>query len=366
MFGENYLQMVSARVTIFVFISTILLFATACLNGKENKVKKYEFDDNHEIEQLLLENTKAKNFLVLILTVPKCQLCFSIKNITTRTSGLPPNVIFRSVDVNKPSNKWISQLTRDYSFPTTLIFTPENKLAAYIKGANIPNIKEGFQKAFNGSAYYFDAESPFLNTYTIAGDDSPSFKLDFLDNLIISYMTLQQKKKPNEKLINTLKTNSKNYPYFFNTYLLYRLSGNKNYVNDLTYSYNDNIDQFLYSSLKKEIVAREDPDRVSMAPGISLRRDSIDFGTRRSGESGTVSIQIRNTGKSTLQLTDIAPSCNCLRVIWDKKTELAPGEETNIETKYYLDDKGRFEHKVFIFSNAMDAPKEFTITGMVN
>lgn len=103
-----------------------------------------------------------------------------------------------------------------------------------------------------------------------------------------------------------------------------------------------------------------------MAPGISLRRDSIDFGTRRSGESGTVSIQIRNTGKSTLQLTDIAPSCNCLRVIWDKKTELAPGEETNIETKYYLDDKGRFEHKVFIFSNAMDAPKEFTITGMVN
>lgn len=62
MFGENYLPMASARVTIFVFISTILLFATACLNGKENKVKKYEFDDNHEIEQLLLENTKAKNF----------------------------------------------------------------------------------------------------------------------------------------------------------------------------------------------------------------------------------------------------------------------------------------------------------------
>ncbi|WP_293912525.1 MULTISPECIES: DUF1573 domain-containing protein [unclassified Sphingobacterium] len=358
--------MLSARVAIFVFIPTILLFVTACFNSKDDKVKKYEFDDNQKIEQLLIENTKAKNFLVLILTVPKCQLCFSIKNITTRTSGLPPNVIFRSVDVNKPSNKWISQLIRDYSFPTTLIFTPENKLTAYIKGANIPNIKEGFQKAFNGSTYYFDAESPFLNTYTIAGEDSQSFKLNFLDNLISAYMALQQKKKPNEKLVNTLKTNSTNYPYFFNTYLLYKLSGDRNRANDLIYSYNDNIDQFLYSTLKKEVATLEDPNSMSIAPRISLRKDSLNFGTRRSGESGIVDIHIRNTGKSTLQLTDIAPSCNCLRIKWDKKTDLAPGEETNIETTYHLDNKGAFEHKVFIFSNAMEAPKEFTITGIVN
>lgn len=352
------------------FFFNIVVFISLLLNGCANESKElrtYDFNRNESLTRLLANNQEEKNYLVVILGLPSCDLCLQVQNLVIKTSGFPPNVIFRSVYVDNSENKWITQAIRDYTFPLTLIFNPDNRLVGYIKGANKTNIANGFQKAFNSKYFYYDGEIPFLNKYAISSKSPDDLKLKFLNNLIEVYAAHTNQQNLNNKKRELLIANAKSYPYFFNKYLIYLTSKDQAIRKDLLTNDTENLDQFLYASLKKEIIVNSSSPIKNNLPLITLRTDSLDFGHKKLGDSDSANIYMKNTGQSDLRLTDVGTSCGCLKVKWGQKDVIIPPmAEDSVKVAYNLKNKGKFLHKVYLFSNELGEPKEFTIKGVVH
>lgn len=165
--------------------------------------------------------------------------------------------------------------------------------------------------------------------------------------------------------LDRLRKSVNAYPYFFNTYLLYQFTKEKELLAQLFRTYNANVDQFLYTGLKKSLISTEELQSIdSLGPKLELDRYALQFGEGKPSDKNTVVVKVKNTGVKDLLLTEVVPSCNCVSANWDKKP-IPPGGQGSVVLTYELRNIGNYIQQVTFFSNVLEEPTVFTIEGVV-
>ncbi|WP_144062774.1 hypothetical protein [Sphingobacterium paucimobilis] len=241
-----------------IFTYVFFLFLSVSCAKEKKVIAKFDFQENRTFTEFLeKDNADRSNYIVTILGISKCDLCGFVKEKMASFSGLPPNVLFRSVDLTKSENKWLEQLLREFSYPLILITNPQNELVGFVKGARLNVLKEAFQNTFNKRIFFDDGKGLFLNQYE-AKEVSSAVKIDFLNTQIQSYLDYEKKESLDPDELDRLRKSVNAYPYFFNTYLLYQFTKEKELLDQLFRTYNANVDQFLYTGLKKNLISTEE------------------------------------------------------------------------------------------------------------
>lgn len=112
---------------------------------------------------------------------------------------------------------------------------------------------------------------------------------------------------------------------------------------------NDPIDKEFLLSISANVY---DPEiEKDSFPRLELSEMQVDFGNVKEGEVITYPLKLKNTGKKTLIISNINPSCGCT-VVNLKQKEIQPNEEITLDIK--LDTKGfngKIKKSIHIFSN---------------
>lgn len=344
------------------FILIILSFCN-CKSSNENIIK-YDFSEKRSFNQYIEDNVESKNYIVTVLSNPDCDLCDYLKGKLPNYTGIPPNVIFRSVNLNNIENSWFKQLFREASSPLIIITNPNNDLVGYVKGARLNIIKEAFQEVFNKGVYFNDADELFLHEFKI-DENIVSVKVEFMNNLLQVYLNFSKEESLSVKDLIKLRSNVERYPYFFNVYLLYLATNDKVLLNKLLAEYNTNYDQFLYGSIKESLFLLSAPNSYNHnRPQLELDNPILDFGVGTLGNVDTTYVKVKNIGDTDLVITDMVTSCNCISVYLDEKI-IKPREQKNIKILYEMLNTGVYLQQILLFSNAIDKPSIFTIKGVV-
>ena len=82
--------------------------------------------------------------------------------------------------------------------------------------------------------------------------------------------------------------------------------------------------------------------------GFVLKESLFDFGKIPQGKPVYHVFEIKNTGKSILQLTDVQASCGCTTPVWQRE-EVQPGGNTEIKVGYNAAEAGYFEKTITVF-----------------
>jgi uncharacterized cupredoxin-like copper-binding protein len=103
-----------------------------------------------------------------------------------------------------------------------------------------------------------------------------------------------------------------------------------------------------------------------MQPKLVLQQNSFDFGDIKQGETVSHTFVLTNSGGDLLKITNVQASCGCTAAV-PEKSELAPGESTNLPVKFNSTGRQGMQKKtVKIFTNDPQAPEmTVTITGNV-
>ena len=88
---------------------------------------------------------------------------------------------------------------------------------------------------------------------------------------------------------------------------------------------------------------------------IKVDKTEFDLGTIKKGNAKTISVSIKNIGKSPFVIYDTRASCGCTHIMYDKKP-IAPGSTTEINITYNADDNGHFNKTVSVYGNMDDSP----------
>lgn len=98
-----------------------------------------------------------------------------------------------------------------------------------------------------------------------------------------------------------------------------------------------------------------------MQPKLVLQQSSFDFGDIKQGETVSHTFVLTNSGGDLLKITNVQASCGCTAAA-PEKSELAPGESTNLPVKFNSTGRQGMQKKtVKIFTNDPQSP-EMTIT----
>jgi uncharacterized cupredoxin-like copper-binding protein len=98
-----------------------------------------------------------------------------------------------------------------------------------------------------------------------------------------------------------------------------------------------------------------------MQPKLVLQQNSFDFGDIKQGETVSHTFVLTNSGGDLLKITNVQASCGCTAAV-PEKSELAPGESTNLPVKFNSTGRQGMQKKtVKIFTNDPQAP-EMTVT----
>src|SRR4030066_1510866 len=96
-------------------------------------------------------------------------------------------------------------------------------------------------------------------------------------------------------------------------------------------------------------------------PKLVLQQSSFDFGDIKQGEIVSHTFVLTNSGGDLLKITNVQASCGCTAAV-PEKSELAPGESTNLPVKFNSTGRMGIQKKtVKIFTNDPQSP-EMTIT----
>jgi len=103
-----------------------------------------------------------------------------------------------------------------------------------------------------------------------------------------------------------------------------------------------------------------------MQPKLVLQQNSFDFGDIKQGETVSHTFVLTNSGGDLLKITNVQASCGCTAAV-PEKSELAPGESTNLPVKFNSTGRQGLQKKtVKISTNDPTAPEmTVTITGNV-
>lgn len=101
-------------------------------------------------------------------------------------------------------------------------------------------------------------------------------------------------------------------------------------------------------------------------PKLVIQQNSFDFGAIKQGETVSHTFVLTNSGGDLLKINNVQASCGCTAAS-PEKSELAPGESTNLTVKF--NSTGRMGNQVKtvkIFTNDPQSPEmKITISGNV-
>jgi len=100
-------------------------------------------------------------------------------------------------------------------------------------------------------------------------------------------------------------------------------------------------------------------------PSFKFKAESHDFGKIKEGVQATHEFEFTNTGKGPLIISNVAASCGCTTPDWTREP-IAPGKTGKIKAVYNSQGRpGQFTKQVTVTSNAEEATKVLTISGLV-
>lgn len=97
---------------------------------------------------------------------------------------------------------------------------------------------------------------------------------------------------------------------------------------------------------------------------LGLKELEYDFGRIPQGKPVTHVFIVENTGKDSLNISNVQASCGCTTPEWDKSKPVAPGEKTKITVGYNAAAEGPFTKYITVLYNGT-LSKQLTIKGDV-
>ena len=100
-------------------------------------------------------------------------------------------------------------------------------------------------------------------------------------------------------------------------------------------------------------------------PAFKFKAETQDFGKIKEGVQATHEFEFTNTGKGPLIISNVAASCGCTTPDWTREP-IPPGKTGKIKAVYNSQGRpGQFTKQVTVTSNAAEATKVLTISGLV-
>jgi len=102
----------------------------------------------------------------------------------------------------------------------------------------------------------------------------------------------------------------------------------------------------------------------NVASAVTWKSELIDLGEIPQNKPKSIDFEFKNTGKSTVVITDVKASCGCTATDYTK-TPVKPGETAKVTATYNAAAKGAFTKTVTVTTNAETAPKVLSFKGIV-
>ena len=90
---------------------------------------------------------------------------------------------------------------------------------------------------------------------------------------------------------------------------------------------------------------------------VNIQDDALDYGTVTKSSDGVRKIEVKNTGKKPLIISNVTSSCGCTVPEWTK-TPIKPRKKGFINVKYNTDIVGTISKTITINSNDTETPNK--------
>ncbi len=100
------------------------------------------------------------------------------------------------------------------------------------------------------------------------------------------------------------------------------------------------------------------------ASTIVWKAETVDVGEIPQGTPKAIVYEFKNTGKTTVVITDVKGSCGCTATDYTKEPIL-PGKSAKVTATYNAANKGAFTKTVTVTTSAEATPKILTLKGTV-
>jgi thioredoxin-related protein len=313
--------------------------------------------------------------LILISNKTGCSMCelFEVDLMKDEDYAkiIYNNFVLQRVDENVMGNKWLSRILNRGSFPICLFFNPKMELIGIEMGAiNKKQMQELIEKTNKGDKWVDQSYHPGNET------NIPYNKL--LSYVESSYKAqlywtqFRSKQKQNfDKIEPALKTSIAAYSTFFNNHLLARYYAIKKDTTKslnaakIALAVNDAASLYFNSSLRTELKMIGNPNYdIYSEPYIGIAETEQNFGHVKFGDKKIATFKITNLGREKLLFTKTLTDCNCTIADYPKQG-IKPKESGIITINFSATKAGEFTHMAEIGSNAINAPLQLTIKGLV-
>jgi hypothetical protein len=97
---------------------------------------------------------------------------------------------------------------------------------------------------------------------------------------------------------------------------------------------------------------------------ISWKSDAVEVGQIPQGTPKEIQFEFKNTGKTSVVITSVKPSCGCTAADYTKEP-VAPGKSGIIKAIYNAASAGPFTKTVTVTTSADETPKVLKFAGVV-
>lgn len=97
---------------------------------------------------------------------------------------------------------------------------------------------------------------------------------------------------------------------------------------------------------------------------ISWKSETIDVGEIPQGILKLIQFEFKNTGKTSVKITNVHGSCGCTATDYTKE-DIAPGKTAIIKANYNASNMGVFTKTVTVTTSVEETPKVLTFKGTV-
>ena len=103
---------------------------------------------------------------------------------------------------------------------------------------------------------------------------------------------------------------------------------------------------------------------ASTVASISWKSETIDVGEIPQNKPKEINFEFKNTGKTTVIITNVQGSCGCTATAYTK-TPILPGTTGTVTATYNAANVGAFSKTVTVTTNATETPSVLTLRGVV-
>lgn len=336
-----------AKTSFFKYMSLlfIIIICVICVSCNTEKGQCYQ---NKEYGEILKIAQEAQLPFCIVLVDDSCKVSIVYKKVLKKRSDLLSSAIFNFVDFsNKDYIEYKYWLGSD-SAPMTCVFSQDGELKSIIYGAS--------ECAFNDiyASTRCDSSSLFgFGFHSVIGESA---------NIIeaLNYIWKSQKLANNEQeMSNWLNQSLQIIEYPYNNYLKYLSFKEQDNSDSVivyaqkTCSFSDNSFSRIYHRLYEHI--NSEMIQVKDRAFLHFSKTEINLGCHYLNETIKFSTTIKNTGKLTLMINKIEPSCSCIKNKNQDEIRLEPMDSIDLHFELDATEKGEIYREIYIHSDALNS-----------